>query len=870
MAKQSINLERIFAVKNSNIAKLLLHYFGSNDYYAMSRSIAGEISYQPIKQKLTEEIMQSHLNGEIVLGSYHLNAVDNTVNWLGWDIDSDDLATAREYAKKIIYRLADIPHCVEFSGSKGYHILIFLSQPMAAEKAKQITEFVRDSQGLPKTGKSHIECYPKQTILTKSNPMGNLLKIPLGLHPRTHNKSRFVDPTNGWENGNEIAPENVLTSTVEPAELNQLLHEEGDVQQQLIELLCPCWSEGERHNVALYLAGYLAHLGWGMQDASDLIKGIAIAAGDSDVRNRILAVEDTFRAIASGKTVKGFSGLNELLPGATIRMLAELATKVITPTFVKQIDSIRLAKGAVFEKIRAAANMIWINLQETGEMVKTVYDECYWYCSETHLLVELESVRWNSILHNDYGINPAEAFGRQVTEAIKLRAIQEAKIVSIQNRSLWTGEKLFINLGGETVYELNGKEIIITYNGECGFLFKTNSHLAQPITPDFNSPLDIWSVLVNDLSFNRSPDAPASPEEQAELLKAWMLAFFFQELMPTKPLLLALGVPGSGKTTAVRRILKVFESPDAEVLEIAGDKPDSLRASIAAHKLLVLDNLEKSGVRWLVDTLNRLATGANIELRQLYKTNETYVLKPACFVAMTAVSMPFSEETLFSRILPLEMQQLQNPQPEHLLQKSLLENMDKLWADLLNKLNAVVQALNENDMGTPPVSSRLADFTVFCKRIENSGCVDKDVLMHGLRSLVDRQRITLLEASPFIAVLEQWLNSTDEEVKKEHTFQELFSILEPLAKTRKLTWRWGNSAALGRHIMALAEPLKKTLYGRNKNRVRYNSKTRNRENKIYTIKTGTVLVPVFLASHYIVYSLAFFTADNSGVILCNA
>lgn len=808
MAKQSINLERIFSVKNSNVIKLLLHYFGTNNYYAMSKTVAGEISYQPIHQPLTEEIIQSHIAGEVVLGSYHLNA-DNTVNWLGWDVDSDDLNTAREYAKKIIFRLADIPHAVEYSGSKGYHILIFLSQPMPAEKAKQITEFVRDSQSLPKAGKSHIECYPKQTVLTKNNPMGNLLKIPLGSHPRTHNKSRFVDPSNGWENGNEIAPENVLTSTVEPLQLTRLLHEEGDIQQQLAELLCPYWTEGERHNVALYLAGYLAHLGWGMQDSAELVRAIALAAGDPDVRNRILAVEDTFRAVTAGKTVRGFSGLNELLPGATIRTLSELATKVITPTFVKQIDSIRLQKGAAFEKIRAATSIIWINLQETGEIVKTIYDECYWYNSETHLLIELESVRWNSILHNNYGINPAEAFGKQVTEAIKLRAIQEAKTVSIQNRSLWTGEKLFLNLGGATVYELDGKDTTITYNGECGYLFKTNLHLLEPIVPDFDNPLDIWATLVNDLSFNRSPDAPAKPEEQAELLKAWMLAFFFQELLPTKPLLLALGVPGSGKTTAMRRILKVLESPDADVLEIAGDKPDSLRASIASHKLLVLDNLEKSGVRWLVDTLNRLATGANIELRQLYKTNETYVLKPNCFVALTAVSMPFSEETLFSRILPLEMQQLQNPMPEHLLQKTLLENMDSLWADLLNKLNSVVGALNQNDSSTPPISSRLADFTVFCKRIENSGCVDKEVLLHGLRSLVDRQRITLLEASPFVAVLEQWLNSADEETKKEHTFQELFGILEPLARARKLTWRWSNAAALARHIMALAEPLKK-------------------------------------------------------------
>jgi len=808
--KHKVNLERTFDPTKPNLAKLLHHFFANNGHYAIAKTVAGEVTYAPVKQALTVEMLQEHLDGKLTLGSYHLDK-DSQVGWLGWDVDSADPPTARKYAEKIIARIHDIPHAVEFSGSKGYHILIFLEHSIPAIQAKQIVDFVREAEGLPKTGKSHVECYPKQAKLDKALPMGSLLKIPLGEHPKTHNRSIFVDPANGWETGNPLPPEQILMNVVNPDALVQLMRGTVDIHKQMVELLIPHWAAatGEHHNLALYLSGYLAHLGWGLEDAMNLVNEVALKAGDQEVHNRVQAVRDTFRNIAEGRTVKGFSGLNDMLPGGVLRTFSELATQIIAPTLVKRIDAIRLMKAPPFEKVRASASVVWSDLQEHGEVVQTNSNIAYFFDSEQHLLLPLASARWQANLHKNYGINPVDGFGNQVGEELRLRAISDARIVTVQNRTVWNGEELFVNLGGSEVYKLMGDDIVTTSNGTCGFLFQTDMQTSKPIIPDFGKPINVWDKLVKDISFTKSQDAPASPEEQAELLKAWLLAFFFSELLPTKPLLLALGAPGSGKTTAMRRILKMLESFDSDVLEVVADKPDSLRATIALHRFIVLDNLEKSGAKWLVDTLNRLATGANIEIRQLYKTNEVYTIKPNCFIAMTAVSMPFSEETLFSRILPLELQQLSSPLPEHLLQQQLQDNLPGMWADLLLKLNRVVATIKQDRSSLPPIASRLADFTVFCKRIEKSGVVNGALLIKGLRSLVDRQKLALLESSPFVAILEEWLTVSDQDAATPHSFVELFSILEPLARTRKMSWRWNNAAALGRHIQAMAEPLKK-------------------------------------------------------------
>lgn len=833
--KQVVELTREFAPDPNQLADLLMERFVVTPYYAQAASIHNEVSYSPVKRPLTPEIINAHLAGKIALGAYHLSA-DNLVNWVGWDIDSTDPEIARKYADKIIARIGKLPHAVEFSGHKGYHIFIFLDRPMPAGQAKVIVDHVRDTEGLPKSGKHHVECYPKQGELSKMKPMGSLIKLPLGEHPRTHNRSGFIDPTNGWEVGEFLDPIYILNQTISPSQLNLLARNNTDYFQALKDLLVPQWiaSPGEHHNLALHLSGYLANLGWAQSQVEELIEYVASSANDKEVDNRVEAVRDTYKNIAAGQAVRGFAGLNELIPGATLATLTDLATKVTTPALVKRVDGIRLAKGAPFEKVRGVAQICWADLVEQGELVQTQDHEVFWYCREDHMMYSLAQVEWRAILHKKYGINPAESFGSQVTEAIRLRAVSDAKVVTIHRKCYWDGNSLFINLGGSVVWRLTGEDVETTFNGDHGILFRTFDTSTQAISPDFTRPVNLWKYTTDDLSFHTSENAPATPEEQAELLKAWMLASFFQELMPTKPLLLAMGMPGSGKTTAMRRLVRILEDPNAEVLEVIQDKPDSLRTSVTNHAMVVLDNLEKSGARWLVDTLNRLATGASMELRTLYQTNQITVLRPRCFVAMTAVSMPFSDETLFSRILPLELQTLSKPLPEHKLQQDIRDNLPGLWADILLKLNMVVGAIRRDKTSVSPINTRLADFSVFCKKIEKSGVVNGATLMRGLRSLVDRQRMALLDASPFVVVLEDWLGAPTSKPEEWHTFTELFQELEPLARAKKFIWRWTNPVALKRHVLAMEEPLKK-LYGM---KIQHSQSSKGRDDMVVSFEGG--------------------------------
>jgi hypothetical protein len=211
----------------------------------------------------------------------------------------------------------------------------------------------------------------------------------------------------------------------------------------------------------------------------------------------------------------------------------------------------------------------------------------------------------------------------------------------------------------------------------------------------------------------------------------------------------------------------------------------------------------------MVDMLNKLATGSHIEIRQLYKTNEKHVIIPECFVACTAVNVPFSDETLFSRLLVLEMEKLFTPLPEHMLQRRIAEYGPAIWGDLLHKLGEVVEALKDDTPVRTPSNSRLADFTMFCEKIKGSNVVNGTQLSSGLLSMVDSQLKQLKESSPAIQLLEDWISLRPDEAKQWRSIGQLYEILHEMAQARKVNFRWRSSHALWRHLGTLEPRLKK-------------------------------------------------------------
>lgn len=137
--------------------------------------------YFVVRKDLTIEDIKEHLLGKKTIGLYTISS-EGLVKW--GCIDLDELN--EEKARFIQTQFSDYDTRLEFSGSKGYHIWVFFKEPVDAVFAYTMLRARMNLIGIK------CEVFPKQPKLTAITPLGNLVKLPLGLHRKSNNWSRFL------------------------------------------------------------------------------------------------------------------------------------------------------------------------------------------------------------------------------------------------------------------------------------------------------------------------------------------------------------------------------------------------------------------------------------------------------------------------------------------------------------------------------------------------------------------------------------------------------------------------------------------------------------------------------------------------------
>jgi len=83
----------------------------------------------------------------------------------------------------------------EFSGGKGYHFWYFFHEPISASRARNVLTAMTKKIA-PDLTSFHLEVFPKQDRLAGKG-LGNLVKLPLGIHRKTGKLSYFIPKIQG-------------------------------------------------------------------------------------------------------------------------------------------------------------------------------------------------------------------------------------------------------------------------------------------------------------------------------------------------------------------------------------------------------------------------------------------------------------------------------------------------------------------------------------------------------------------------------------------------------------------------------------------------------------------------------------------------
>jgi len=170
---------------------------------------SGKSGYTPVRDPFTPAVARNHILGNFTIGIYPLR-MDNTVRFMAFDLDVPSfevaqnigrrrdweslLRRAHQAALRIVEAASGLglEFYIEDSGFKGRHCWLFFSEPVPGAAARRFGQALLENLDLTAAGVS-VELFPKQAVI-RGDGLGNLIKLPLGIHRLSGKRGVFVDP----------------------------------------------------------------------------------------------------------------------------------------------------------------------------------------------------------------------------------------------------------------------------------------------------------------------------------------------------------------------------------------------------------------------------------------------------------------------------------------------------------------------------------------------------------------------------------------------------------------------------------------------------------------------------------------------------
>ncbi|MEW5725477.1 MAG: CRISPR-associated primase-polymerase type A1, partial [Thermodesulfobacteriota bacterium] len=186
----------------------------------------GKSGYTPFREPFTPAVARNHILGNFTVGIYPLR-MDNTVRFLAFDIDVPSYEVARNItdrrawetllkkAHQAAERIAQAGDALklrfhlEDSGFKGRHCWLFFREPAPGFAARRFARSLLEQVKIETPG-VQVEVFPKQAAI-KGNGLGNLIKLPLGIHRASGRRSLFLGP-----DGKAVTDQLAYLAAIEP------------------------------------------------------------------------------------------------------------------------------------------------------------------------------------------------------------------------------------------------------------------------------------------------------------------------------------------------------------------------------------------------------------------------------------------------------------------------------------------------------------------------------------------------------------------------------------------------------------------------------------------------------------------------------
>ena len=423
----------------------------------------------------------------------------------------------------------------------------------------------------------------------------------------------------------------------------------------------------------------------------------------------------------------------------------------------RQLEELLTKGRSEVDRNRIAQKAIEL-LLERGVFIRDKSGDCFYFSYKAHRSFAVGSQEYIDHISVETGINPASQDFKYVIEAGGVYARQNSVETNIHRFAVFDESTLTvcINHRSDAYLKITQLSVITVVNGSEGiyFIYDKNVQSFELSEGDPQEAINTaYKFLVAQCNFDNGNDSTLSGAEQKYLWWHVILLFFFLSNRRTKPPMVFLGEPGSGKTTILRKLGVALFGEKFEVLSLSEEEKDVV-AAISRRSLVVLDNVDRPS-KFLDDMIARVSTGTSFARRKLYTDNDEVVILPRAHLAITSMHPYFNRVDVADRILIFRLVRNEdtNFKDENTIISEILENRNLILSGLVYSMQWALQNIERNARTVTSTDFRMADAALLLMRM-----ADDPENMRRIISMMKKEQTSFVsEGNPLMELIYQWL-----------------------------------------------------------------------------------------------------------------
>lgn len=450
-----------------------------------------------------------------------------------------------------------------------------------------------------------------------------------------------------------------------------------------------------------------------------------------------------------------------------------------------------------FEINAEVATAIIKDLEQRGKFYNDGKTAYFFFNEHKKLIIVDENDDECMLMLSKYGINGTESVYRYLISDLRIKAKTDGRSTRVYRFTYFhaSTSTLYLYNYANQIYRITPDHIDLVDNGTDGVLFRSDPKSEPFKYCDYDKSQSLLDKIIID-KINFDEDSLSVPERKL-LFTMWFYSIFFEDIMPTKPILAFIGIKGSGKSMTARRVGQLLFGSTFNVATVNDDVKD-FDAAVTNAPYVVIDNADSKS-SWLEDRLAIIATGGTITRRELYTTNKLVEFPASCFLAITSRTPKFRRDDVADRLLIMRLKRFDTFVAEKTMLDEVLRFRNQIMSEVIDHLQRVVQALDKYKGSGFSSTFRIADFADFATKVARFAGIEP-----AMQSIFDKlsheQSRFTLEGEQIYELLSEWVQDNEyKEVTTDTLCHELSDVAEKQGgvfiykgKTRSFAQRLGN------------------------------------------------------------------------------